>query len=88
MWTHWPDGILPPTLSRSLRQASLPLMKYTNILSFNWRAIVLFITVFIRQPWLYFVFELVVLNGILVYMRYKHERFCRRFTTEIREGKY
>lgn len=88
MQARWPDGILPPTLSRSLRMASLPLMKYTNILSFNWRAIVLFVTVFIRQPWLYFVFELVVLNSLLLYMRYRHEAFCRRFIDEIRAGKY
>ncbi|KAA6313076.1 hypothetical protein EZS27_036094, partial [termite gut metagenome] len=53
-------------------------MKYTNILSFNTRVIVLFIGIFIGQPWIYFVFELTVLNGILVYMIIRHEAFSNR----------
>lgn len=88
MRRHWPDGSLPPALSRAIRMESLPLMKYTNILSFNWRAITLFITVLIDQPWLYFVFEIVVLNTILIYMCRRHEKFCRHFAIQIREGKY
>ena len=85
---RWPDGSIPPALGRAIRMESLPLMKFTNILSFNWRAIVLFITVLIRQPWLYFVFELVVLNSILVYMCLRHERFCRIFADQLRRGKF
>ena len=50
--------------------------------------ITLFITVLIDQPWLYFVFEIVVLNTILIYMCRRHEKFCRHFAIQIREGKY
>lgn len=60
------------------RRLSLPLMKYTNILSFNWRCIALFVALSLRMPWLYFAFELVVLNTILVYMVLRHEAICRR----------
>lgn len=60
------------------RRLSLPLMKYTNILSFNWRCIALFCAMFARMPWLYFAFELVVLNFLLVYMVLRHESVCRR----------
>ncbi len=70
------------------RVKSLPLMKYTNILSFNWRSIVLFVTLFAQMPWLYFCFELVILNSLLVYMVVRHERICRHFTKEIEDGKY
>lgn len=80
---RWPSANVPVALRQQIRCATLPLMKYTNILSFNWRAIVLFTTVAIRQPWLYFVFELVVLNAILVYMCVRHERICRRFLQQI-----
>lgn len=65
------------------RQGSLPLMKYTNILSFNTRVIALFISLFINEPWLYFVFELTVLNGLLVYMVWQHERLSNKLYKEI-----
>lgn len=67
---------------------SLPLMKYTNILSFNWRTIALFCSLFLQMPWLYFAFELVVLNTLLIYMRSRHERLCRILTERLQQGKY
>lgn len=85
---RWPDGEIPHTFRRDFRRASLPLMKYTNILSFNWRTIALFTAIFACMPWLYFAFELVILNLLLVYMVVRHERICRKFATEVKEGKY
>lgn len=84
----WPDGDFPPEFKARFRLLSLPLMKYTNILSFNWRTIALFTSLFIGQPWLYFMFELVVLNALLVYMMRRHERLCRTLIAEIKEGRY
>lgn len=78
----------PEQFRTDFREKSLPLMKWTNILSFNTRAIALFVAMLIDVPWLYFVFELVVLNTILVYMVFKHEKMCKDFTLEIKEGKY
>ena len=74
-----PDGQIPAAYREKFRAASRPLMKYTNILTFNWRSIVLFITVLAGQPWLYFVFELTVLNILLIYMVRRHEAICRSF---------
>nr|WP_301393696.1 CDP-alcohol phosphatidyltransferase family protein [uncultured Duncaniella sp.] len=59
------DGKIPLKFREEFRRLSLPLMKYTNILTFNWRTIGLFITLFIGQPWLYFIYELTILNIIL-----------------------
>ena len=73
----------PESFRAAFREKSLPLMKYTNILSFNIRAIVLFISVLVSLPWIYFVFELTVLNVLLVYMVYRHEKICRQFTREL-----
>lgn len=83
---RFPDGEIPPRFREDFRRASLPLMKYTNILSFNWRTIALFTSLFIGQPWLYFAFELVVLNIIFIYMVRRHESICRRFTEMLRNG--
>ena len=85
---RFPDGHLPQDFRDDFRKASLPLMKYTNILSFNWRCIALFISLFLKMPWLYFAFELIVLNSLLVYMVVRHEKICRRFVRLLDEGKY
>lgn len=67
----------PQEIRTRFRMGSLPLMKYTNILSFNTRVIVLFISLLIDMPWIYFVFELTVLNILLVYMVCKHESLSK-----------
>ena len=85
---RFPDGRIPVSFREDFREASLPLMKYTNILSFNWRCIALFVSLFVKMPWLYFCFELVVLNGLLIYMVRRHERICRRFTRRLKAWKY
>ncbi len=82
------DGQAPEAFRTAFRQKSLPLMKYTNMLSFNLRTIALFTSLLINLPWLYFVFELTVLNGMLLYMTLTHERFCRTFTTELQTHAY
>lgn len=85
---RFPDGKIPSKFREDFRRKSLPLMKYTNILSFNWRTIALFTSLFLTMPWLYFAFELTVLNILLIYMVVRHERICRYFTRELQEGKY
>ena len=79
---------IPQEFRDTFRKYSRPLMKYTNMLTFNTRIIVLFIAVIIKMPWLYFVFELTVLNVLLVYLINRHEGMCDRFVEELCEGKY
>lgn len=77
---------IPQSLRDEFRQLSKPLMKYTNILTFNTRAIALFVCLFIGYPWLYFVFELTVMNILFFYMRYRHEKMCRLLYNQIKSG--
>ncbi len=79
---------IPQQLRADFRKKSLPLMKYTNMLSFNTRIIALFISLLINIPWLYFVFEMTILNGMLVYMVCKHESISKHFYNEIIANKY
>lgn len=72
----------------AFRVKSKPLMKYTNMLSFNTRSFALFASIFMQMPWLYFAFELVVLNAMLVYMMSRHEKICKNFAEELENGKY
>lgn len=80
---------IPAQFVADFRKTDKPLMKYTNILSFNVRSFALFASVLIFQmPWLYFAFELTVLNALLVYMMWRHEKNCKHFIKELEDGKY
>ena len=77
---------IPESLRKEFRKGSLPLMKYTNILTFNSRAITLCFALLIGQLWIYLIFELVVLMTLFLYMQYRHESLCSRLTKKIEEG--
>lgn len=77
-------AMIPRDFSEKFLAGSRPLMKYTNILSFNVRSWALFISILVlRMPWVYFAFEVTVMNIILVYMMCRHERLCIRLQKEI-----
>ena len=77
------EGVPSQEFRDYFRQLSLPLMKYTNILTFNTRIIVCFIAVIINVPWLYFAFEVVVFNLLLIYMITRHEGICKKALTHL-----
>lgn len=85
---RFPDGKISQAFRYDFRNLSLPLMKYTNILSFNWRTIALFSALFAQMPWLYFAFEIMVLNALMVYMMWRHENICRQLISDLKSGKY
>ena len=70
------------------RKMSLPLMKYANILTFNTRALVLYISCLIDEPWIYFMSELTVFTLLALYMWCRHEKMCRQFSERLQAGMY
>lgn len=77
------DEGIPSQLRTAFLAQSKPLMKYGNMLTFNTRVIVLCVSILINKPWIYFVFEATILNGMLLYMITTHERICRSFGERI-----
>lgn len=77
---------IPKDLAAEFRRKSIPLMKYTNILSFNTRTIVLFICLFAKLPWIYFIFELTILNALLIYMIRSHEALSNRLYLKLKSA--
>lgn len=71
-------GDMPQELRDDFRRGSLPLMKYTNLLTHNSRAITLFIGCLLNVPYIYPLFEIVVLSAIYWYMHRRHEALCVR----------
>ena len=79
--TQWPNaGQMPQKLRDEFRAGSLPLMKYTNMLTFNMRAITIYITCLLDCPWIYPLVEIVLFNIMYVYMHRSHETLCRQLT--------
>jgi phosphatidylglycerophosphate synthase len=71
--SNFPE-IIPLQLSALYRQLNKPLIKYFNILTTNTRMIFLFIVLIIQQPLWYFLFEVSLLNILLLYVIIRHEK--------------
>lgn len=74
---------MPQELKEQFIKGSRPLMKYTNILTFNVRAITLYVTCLLNCPWVYLLVEIIILSIIYIYMYKKHESLCAEITNQI-----
>jgi phosphatidylglycerophosphate synthase len=72
---------IPDDIRCEFRQKSGRLMKcWIDLMTFNGRTIVLFIVLLTGLPaWLYFLYELLVLNVVLAISIHKHEKICASF---------
>ena len=79
------SSCIPSDIAGEFRRRNKPYIKYTNILQFNTRTIFLFICLFANVPWLYFVFDIVVMNAVLIYLIRKEEALAGSFLSKIIE---
>lgn len=79
----YPNGAMPGNLVADFRKQNKPLMRFTNIIQFNTRVMFLFLWLFINQSWLYFMFDIFVLNAFLIYMNRKQEKISAFFYDRI-----
>ncbi|MCD7978511.1 MAG: CDP-alcohol phosphatidyltransferase family protein [Tannerellaceae bacterium] len=70
---------IPEEIRVEFRKQSRYLMRYIDLLTFNGRTIVMFIIVLTGQVWVYFLYEIVVLNAVLAFVMRKHEKMCESF---------
>lgn len=68
---------LPAPLKQRFLDGSRPLMKYTNLLTFNTRAICIYATCLLDCPYVYLLIEITVMNILYLYMRKNHEVLCQ-----------
>ncbi|MGN1263011.1 MAG: CDP-alcohol phosphatidyltransferase family protein, partial [Prevotella sp.] len=59
---------IPQEFRDRYRALSLPLMRYANLLTFNLRAVMLYALCIADMPWMYFLFETVVMEAMCSYM--------------------
>ncbi|MDR0698225.1 MAG: CDP-alcohol phosphatidyltransferase family protein [Tannerella sp.] len=71
---------IPNDIRTDFRRQSKRLMKqFIDFMTFNGRTIVLFAVVLAGHVWIYFFYEIVILNIILAISIYKHEKICASF---------
>lgn len=78
----------PENFRRAFLLGSKPFMKWANILTFNTRAIVLYVFCLIDIPWMYWGFEIVVMTSFYLYMRFSHEAFCKQLRKDLENEQY
>lgn len=74
---------VPADIREEFLEGSRPLMKYTNILTFNTRAICIYVTCLLGCPWVYMLIEITLMNILYIYMHKKHESLCKKITKKI-----
>lgn len=69
---------LPSAWRDEFLAGSRPLMKYTNLLTFNARAITLYLSALLDCIWLYPLIEMTAFELLYRHMRQQHEQLCRK----------
>jgi phosphatidylglycerophosphate synthase len=73
-------------ISASMRNefldGSRPLLKYTNLLTFNLRSLILYVSCIVGMPWIFLLSDVTLFAAMHLYMRYRHEALCRRLRLE------
>ncbi len=72
---------IPNWLASKYKELHKPLIKWYNILTSNTRIIVLFIGLFLGYPTIFWIFEITVLNLLLIYVIIKHNKNCDYLTS-------
>lgn len=74
---------MPEEWKEDFLKGSRPLMPMTNFLTFNSRAIFIYITCLLNIPWVYFLLEITLYNIIYIYMHKRHEELCEKIRLKL-----
>lgn len=72
------NDVPPQEWRDEYRRNSLPLLKWTNFLTFNWRANFLYLSCLLDLPMLVITIEIFIFSAVRIYMNRKHEAFCKQ----------
>ena len=74
---------IPQEVREEFRQHSLPVIKWNGLLTFNFRSFWLFLFCLLDVPALYFVWEIVGMGLLYLYVKRRHEAFCRKMADKL-----
>lgn len=70
---------IPQDIRVRFREQSRQLMRYIDLLTFNGRTMIMFAIVLTGQVWAYYLYEIIVLNFVLVFVMKRHEKMCASY---------
>ena len=74
---------MPASVRQEFHDASLPVIKWNGLLTFNFRSFWLFLFCLLDVPIMYFVWEIVGMGLLYTYVRHRHESFCKRIADKL-----
>ena len=74
---------IPQEVREEFRQYSLPVIKWNGLLTFNFRSFWLFLFCLLDVPVMYFVWEIVGMGLLYLYVKRRHEAFCRKLADKL-----
>lgn len=74
---------IPQEVREEFRQYSLPVIKWNGLLTFNFRSFWLFLFCLLDVPIMYFIWEIVGMGLLYLYVKRRHEAFCRKMADKL-----
>ena len=74
---------IPQEVREEFRQHSLPVIKWNGLLTFNFRSFWLFLFCLLDVPVMYFIWEIVGMGLLYLYVKRRHESFCRKMADKL-----
>ena len=74
---------IPASVRQEFHDASLPVIFWNGLLTFNFRSFWLFLFCLLDIPVMNFVWEIVGMGLLYLYVNRRHEAFCRRIADSI-----
>jgi len=74
---------IPQEVRDDIHDSSWKLMKFNDLLTFNFRTFYLFVFCMLDVPVLAFLFEIVVMSLLQLYVNRRHEAFCKRIMKSV-----
>ena len=77
---------IEPELREKFLTGSRKLCKWENFLTFNWRSFFLFAAILINSPLVYPLAELTIFNIVVIYLKVRHNKLCKKLLTDIKHS--
>jgi hypothetical protein len=74
---------MPESVRQEFHDASLPVIFWNGLLTFNFRSFWLFLFCLLDVPVMNFVWEIVVMGLLACYVNHRHESFCKRIADKL-----
>ena len=74
---------VPSAIRQEFHDQSLALMKWTGLLTFNFRSAIFFLACLLDVPVMNFIFEIVVMSLLAWYINHRHESFSKQIAQKL-----